>query len=305
MIDTTTFSQDIPLSLAISAHNGISFTPEKRGEARVKEYAITLETDYNALFSQASEGGTLELLDAEFARYREGYAKRYRAFLNSKSRIVSWMIAGPSNFPSGRMQKRNEIADRRLNEVFEFRTRALKAINKVLRPDLAPIMSGDSDAVVRLEDELRQAEERQAQMKAINAAHKNFLKNPASLDKSGLSESAKDIVRFYVPAYSWEQHPMAPYQLTNNSANIRRMKDRLEHLKRAKATPDKTIEAANGLTIEDSPADNRVRLFFPGKPDADVRSELKSNGFRWAPTLGCWQAYRNNRSIELARKMMK
>ena len=29
--------------------------------------------------------------------------------------------------------------------------------------------------------------------------------------------------------------------------------------------------------------DNRLQVFFDGKPDADTRAELKSSGFRWAP----------------------
>ena len=31
-----------------------------------------------------------------------------------------------------------------------------------------------------------------------------------------------------------------------------------------------------------------VRITFPGKPDERVRSLLKSHGFRWSPSAGCW-----------------
>ena len=33
----------------------------------------------------------------------------------------------------------------------------------------------------------------------------------------------------------------------------------------------------------------RLQLFFDGKPEADVRSVLKSNGFKWAPSQEVWQ----------------
>jgi len=36
-----------------------------------------------------------------------------------------------------------------------------------------------------------------------------------------------------------------------------------------------------------------------------VRTKLKSCGFRWSPTLGCWQAYRNSGSLEVAKGMLQ
>ena len=30
----------------------------------------------------------------------------------------------------------------------------------------------------------------------------------------------------------------------------------------------------------------RIQLFFEGKPEPEVRDILKSNGFRWAPSVG-------------------
>lgn len=154
---------------------------------------------------------------------------------------------------------------------------------------------------LELAAEIAEAEAQQASMKAINAAHKAFLKNPDSLDSANLTEGEKARIRTYKPMYSWEPHPVAPYQFTNLSANIRRMKQRLERVAVAQATPETHIEGSNAR-LEDCPADNRVRLFFPGKPDEATRSRLKSNGFRWSPTIGAWQAYRNNRSIYTAKQ---
>ena len=38
----------------------------------------------------------------------------------------------------------------------------------------------------------------------------------------------------------------------------------------------------------------RIQLFFEGKPEPEVRDILKSNGFRWAPSVGAWQRQLNN-----------
>ena len=67
-------------------------------------------------------------------------------------------------------------------------------------------------------------------MKAVNAAHARFLKNPESLDKADLSETAKKMIRDYVAEYSWEKHPYAPFQLSNNNAEIRRLRERVKEL---------------------------------------------------------------------------
>lgn len=43
-------------------------------------------------------------------------------------------------------------------------------------------------------------------------------------------------------------------------------------------------------------------VFFPTKPDEAVRGRLKSHGFRWAPSIGAWQAYRNVRALAFAKE---
>lgn len=302
-MDCTQFVYDIPRDLAVAAFNGTSMDPERRGESYRNDYATTMAHDYEKMRVNAEKGGTLDMLADEFARYREGYAKRYRAFLNSHSRCISSFITGPSNFPTRRAEKRNAVADNRMRELIEFRSKGLNAAIRNLRPDLRPIMAGDSDAVSRLKEELAKLESMQARMKSINTAHKKFQKDPAILDVLDLSDSDREMIRNYKPAYSWEPHPFAPYQLTNNNANIRRVKDRIEQLSKAKETSDTVIEG-DGVRLEDSPADNRIRLFFPGKPSDEVRTTLKKSGFRWSPTIGAWQAYRNHNAMDVAKSFV-
>jgi len=295
------YINDISESLAVSAFHGTSFSPEKRGAAYRNDYAATLQADYETLARHADKGGTLDKLAEEFERYRAGYRRRMTAWLHSHSRCISSMIAGPSNFPVRRAQKRNDIEHKRMGELIHFRERAIRAAIRNLRPDLAPIMAGDADAIERLQDKLSRLEFLQANMKKINAAHKAYKRKPETLLDADLTEQEKDMIRAYVPAYSWEPHPFAPFQLTNNGATIRQTKARIEQLTAAKAAPTQTKECANGLRVEDCPADNRVRVFFPGKPEADVRAALKSKGFRWSPTIGAWQAYRNTWSLQFAQ----
>lgn len=298
------YASDIPRSTAVAAFQGTSFNPERRADLYLKDYSATLEADLAEFKRQAERGGTTAQVEAEFERYRAGYRKAMCAWFASESRCVSSMIAGPSNFPVARMRKRMDVAHKRMGELINFRARARGAILRRLRPDLAPIMAGDPDALERLDAELVRAEAAQVQMKAANLAIRRTRKEGqgaqvAALMALGYSETAAN--RLLTPDFC-KRIGFASYQLTNNGANIRRIKARIEQITAARATPASKIEGAAAV-FEDCPADNRVRLTFPGKPDADVRAKLKTNGFRWAPSLGVWQAYRKQRAYDLAKQI--
>jgi hypothetical protein len=292
------YADDIPLTLAISAHAGTSWSPEERGPRVRAEYAATLVADLETMRGHAEKGGTLGSLDSEFARYRDGYRKRTVAYLASSARCVSTFIAGPSNFPARRMQKRSDVAHRRLNELCEYRTRALGAIRRNLRPDLRAIYAGDLDAVERLEAQIERSETAQRQMKAANAAIRAARKDGAQAQIAALLALgytlgvASELVK---PDFCGRVG-FADYELTNNGANIRRLKARSAQISTQQSQPEQTAKGEHA-SLDVVPSENRVRLFFPGKPAEDVRAKLKANGFRWTPSLGCWQAYLNREVV--------
>lgn len=105
------------------------------------------------------------------------------------------------------------------------------------------------------------------------------------------------------------------YALTNNNANIRRMKQRLEELKR-QAEQRVQAEAAGeaqqrqdtqlkGVEVERDLDDNRIRIIFPGKPDPRIRAILKQCGFRWSPSNGAWQRQLNPSSEWAVERALK
>ena len=298
------FVNDLPLSLARSAHAGSSFVPDQRAVQVRQGYAETLSSLYNELSKHATTDDQRLTLGVEFARFRDGYRKRYLAYLASQSRTYSVMISRPSNFPVPRMEKRNMVVDKRRNELVDFLPRAKDAILKALHPEWRPIMAGDSDAVQRLQSKITEAEECQIRMRAANAAIRKHKKagadaQAAALVALGFRES---IARELLTPDFGQRIGFANYQLTNNNANIRRMRERLEGISRNQAA-EETVTAGENARVEDCPADNRVRLFFPGKPSDAIRSDLKSSGFRWSPTIGAWQAYRHAHTIAKAHAL--
>lgn len=82
-----------------------------------------------------------------------------------------------------------------------------------------------------------------------------------------------------------------PYQLQNNNANIRRMRQRVEILRQRPT--ENTETERNGVKIVENADENRIQLIFAGKPPAEVRQILKSNGFRWSRYNTAWQRHLN------------
>lgn len=299
------FINDIPTSVAVRAFEGTSFAPEKRAASYRNDYAQTMASDYVLFRREAEKGGTLDKLDEAFARYRAGYAGRYRAWLHSHSRCISWMITGPSNFPTRRAQKWNEAAHNRMTDLVGYREKVLRAIMRELRPDLRPIMAGDADAIERLAVKLAGLERDQVVMKQANAAIRQHAKTGTDAQILALVElgfSPSRAAELLKPDFA-RRIGFADYELSNNNANIRRVRERLQQLERAHAQPVQEAQG-EGVRLEEDPPANRVRLFFDGKPDAGTRERLKACGFRWTPRLGAWQAYINYRTLELARSFV-
>lgn len=306
------YAGDIPRETANNAHAGTSWSPEVRGAQRIAEYCRELDS-LREQFEQAAEAGgaSADLLEAEWQRFRDGYRARYLDYLRAHARCLSILVAGPSRFPGRRNQKANASSDRRLQELLEWHKRAVRAAMRTLRPELQPIRKSDDDATERLQAKLAELEARRHHMKAVNAAWRKAGK-PAPNDADGWAKVAESLglapgaiqsARLSFAACSWQDQPFAPYEMTNLGANIRRVRDQLETVQVAQATPATEAEG-DGVRLEDCPADNRVRLFFDGKPAADIRSRLKGCGFRWAPSIGAWQAYRNPRSLSVAAEMI-
>lgn len=271
--------------LAYRAHCGTSFTPNKRAE----QFCTGFQKDIEAL----------EALNIP-AEYIERYKDLVRRHLQVKSRCISTMIVGPSNFPVRRAEKASQAESKAAEMMIAYYNKIVNYCKKekfyAENTDARPIMAGDADALERLEKEVLTLRTKQETMKAVNKAHKAYIKNPDSLEKSGLSEEMKKIVRNYKSAYSWEPRPYAPFELTNNLANLKRVEARLEELKKRKATTPKDF-MVNGVRCVENTEAMRLQLFFDGKPSREIIDCLKSNAFKWSPSISAWQRQLTNNAI--------
>lgn len=286
---------DIDLELATRAHNGTSFSPEQRGRGEVANWIEFIKADYELVMKHAKDDSERRTLDAAFYDYRVALRSKKRTLLSAHSGIVSTMIAGPSNFPARQMNKRNASYDNKVNEYLEFRTKALARMCKTFAEPVG-IRTGESGAADALQAKIDKAEELQTIMKAANTAMRKYAKKgpdaqAVAMVEAGLTETqARGLLspgRFGGPGF-------ASFELTNNNANIRRMKEQLAKAKSLASMETKEIMIGD-VKIIDNLEDDRLQMFFPvervARPIYDL---LKSHGFRWTPSVGCFQAYRGN-----------
>ena len=92
-----------------------------------------MERVYGELKPLAKTPEQQEILRAELERYKEGYLKHLEAYLRAKSRTMSSMIVGASNFPVERNRKALEAEQKRIEEMSEWGKRARNAIKRKLQ----------------------------------------------------------------------------------------------------------------------------------------------------------------------------
>lgn len=290
---------------ARGAYNGTSWSPEQREASAVNDYLGHM-TAVKEEFSKWRTDDNAALLDADLEEYRQRYAAKYNAYLAAHSRIASQFITGAGGWTSSMVrshEKKNDTCDKRCGELTEYSSRQLKRLRLRYNPRLIaqrPISSDDPAAIERLEDKIEQLERIQATMREANkivrskATHEEKIVELQELE--GISELNAD--RLLVPDFCGRLG-FADYALTNNGANIRRLKGRIEELKQREANkpPEGSApverETESGITYRENTDINRVQLLFPGKPADSVRYTLKQHGFRWSPTEGAWQRQLN------------
>ncbi len=140
----------------------------------------------------------------------------------------------------------------------------------------------------------------QERMKSINAYYRKnkTLDGCPDLSAADIEQLKADMSR----GFRIEEKPFPTWALSNNNAEIRRLKQRIEDIKRRDATDYKGWNFDGG-TVKPNKDINRLQIFFDDKPDADIRAELKSNGFRWAPSEGAWQRQLTDNALYAAKHL--
>ena len=238
-----------------------------------------------------------EKIDRLLEIYCRKLAENMNASYSIEARCPSILISGGGNFPVRKKEKQNAARDRNLEEWNYIQG----LLDKIRSVGTGGISSDDPQAVEKLEAKLAALEKHQELMKAANVAIR--MKDPTEGDAklAELGYTPEDIAKLREPDFCGRIGYPA-YLLQNNNANIRRIRGRIEELKKRSENTPEGWEFDGGRVVMNT-TENRLQIIFDGKPDADVRTELKGEGFRWAPSQGAWQRQLTDNAMRAARRL--
>ncbi|PZV02942.1 MAG: conjugal transfer protein TraC [Leptolyngbya sp.] len=176
------------------------------------------------------------------------------------------------------------------------------------------ISSDDPDALEKLQTKLENLIEAQELMKRLNKLVKKIVKLDKSMEEKAeqlAAEgeiSAKSAYILLTPD-SCRRIGFPSYKLTNNNANIRRVKERIktieaQHAAIATEGEEKSERHEDlGLTVVHNHVLNRIQLRFDTKPSKEIREHLgRDLAFNWAASENAWQRQLNGNGIWAAER---
>ncbi|WP_234417008.1 DUF3560 domain-containing protein [Xanthomonas fragariae] len=166
------------------------------------------------------------------------------------------------------------------------------------------ISSDDPDAVAKLRKELEAMEAAQVRMKAANKVIRT-MKAPEAREAALIAQgfTGSMVAEMLKPDFLGRVG-FPSYALSNNTANMRRVRLRIEELEKRKALADVERQGP-GFTYREDVTENRVMFVFDGKPDEATRKLLKRHGFKWSPSREGqpWVRHLNNAGIYAGRQV--
>jgi hypothetical protein len=189
--------------------------------------------------------------------------------------------------------KRIDTAHRKASEAYD---KAEYYESRAAATEINHSISGDDPEAAKLyQEKLVKLEKSQEYMKAVNKAWKQ---GKAALIALGLSETESEKLS------NEKRKPCPSWMLGNNSAEIRRVKEKLETIKKLDSMEAKNIKFNGGEMVINVEI-NRVQIVFVDIPAPEKRALLKSHGFKWSPTQKAWQRQRTINAVHVAKRLIE
>ena len=274
-----------------------SFSDYKPGSATA-EYRHYVDNAFE--IAQAQKKRVDPMYHEKIDSLLDTYARKLAANMNHSfaidARVPSILIAGGSNFPVRQKERQNAARDSNMQEWQYIQG----LLDKIRSTGMGGIRQDDPQAIPKLQKKLDGLVKAQETMKAVNAYYRKHgtLDGCPHLSPENLEKLKADMVS----GWHYEKKPFQSWELSNNNAEIHRVRQRIESLTRAKETVYVGWEFDGGH-VEANREQSRLQVFFEDKPDAEARQQLKEHGFRWAPSVGAWQRLLNGNAYYAADRI--
>lgn len=271
--------------MARRGQESYSWSRYQQGSATAN-YRRTVDRVYD--LAEEAKRTARPALHEEIDSLARQFAERYGQWVDRKNSIdasnVSPMIAGPSRYDYKRRDRQTAQMERHLEE--HGRIMAIPdRIAELGRPDRR-VSVREPGAVESLDAQIAEAEREQETMKKANSWWR----------RHGTMRGCPDVpeARGRAIEMSMQQpgrmsdKPYPDYELASNRDRIKRLRTKREQIASAKEAGSSSITYGY-IGVREDADQMRILVNFPCKPDEQVRSIMKRNGFRWSPTSGAWQ----------------
>lgn len=253
---------------AYNAFYSTSFVPEERATQYIRDYEKELNADLENMPENEKE------------HYITKYKDWVRTLFNKHSRIMSAMITGPARFHTRRNEKANNSYDAAFKEFRECREKALKAIARRI-------------------EEAKPAEQKEAEEweRVQNMIDNNFLPTNLYNKLETIARNGKVELINKAIDYIKELNEKRTRPIFTSRHKFWKLSEVAQNsIAKKEASESKNsvyIEFEGGKIVKNF-SEDRLQIIFPGKPDSETISKLKSNGFRWSPRFMAWQRQLNS-----------
>lgn len=264
--------------LKTNAFDGVSFDPEKRLESFIDDFE--------------NEDANIEELCQKYSidsqKLRDKHFRLALDYLYAESRCLSWAITGPARFPAKKQEKRQATCEDRLNRLVNFENNVEKYLKKITRQ-----AETQDDKKSKWLKQIEELKARQEMMKDVN-----------KLIRQGKKEEAEKKYNITLERNWFGNYGFESFELRNNLANIKRLEDQVKTIDACREKSDSNFEFAGGK-VEYDADEIRYNIFFDEKPAEEIRTKLKSYGFKWSPCRGAWTRGAKTITAETVKKILE
>ncbi len=284
----------------VRAYSATSHSPEERAISDIREYEKEMQADLGILPEHE----------------REAYITKYREWVSTlfdrHSRIMSAMIVGPAKFPTSRNQKASSAYDKAYQDFRQWRDNFFKGVQRRIDAAKSPEERAEEEFKAIKRDILQSAatifqHDTKGAPVYRSLIVSNLYNRMETLAKNGKVEMlrrATELIKELNEKFKKEGGKEVFTSRHKFWKLVEQAEAQIAKQQEMEDKEDKEVEFDGGNIVFNY-AENRLQIFHDSKPDYDVISLLKKEGWRWSRNNGCWQRQLTSNACYSAARIIK